>query len=279
MRQDEEIQKKLENALSKVRQSTAFVPKVALVLGSGLGGFANNLRVEKEIPYAEIDGFPISTVQGHDGRFIFGWIDETPVVCMKGRVHYYEGYSMTDVVMPVRLMRLLGAEILVLTNAVGAINESFQPGDLMLIKDHISMFIPNPLIGPNLEKFGTRFPDMSKVYDPGLLELIRQTAREKDIYLREGVYTQLTGPSYETPAEIRALRVLGSDVVGMSTVIEAIAANHAGMRICGISCISNMAAGINGRPLNHLEVQEAATKASKTFESLLIASIQKMGKE
>lgn len=268
---------KLEKAVLQVKGKTEFQPLVALVLGSGLGDFAKNLRVECTIPYAEIDDFPVSTVAGHDGRFIFGWLDQVPVVCMKGRVHFYEGYEVSDVVMPIRLMKRLGAKFLFLTNAAGGLNESFQPGDLMMIRDHISFFVPNPLIGPNPESLGTRFPDMSNVYDQDLQDVIREVAFQEGIKIQEGVYTQLTGPSYESPAEIRALRGLGTDAVGMSTVVEAIAANHAGMKICGISCISNLAAGMSKVTLNHKEVQETADRAATKFTALVSGVIRKMG--
>lgn len=273
------VEQKLETALRTIREKTDFKPLVALVLGSGLGGFADELKVEAQISYSEIEGFPISTVQGHDGKYIFGWIGQVPVVCMKGRVHYYEGYPMSDVVLPIRLMRLLGAEILFLTNAAGGVNEEFSAGDLMLIKDHLSVFVPNPLIGPNVDDLGTRFPDMSSTYDPGLRDLIRKTAKEFDVPLQEGVYAQLSGPSYESPAEIKMIRILGADAVGMSTAVEAIAANHAGMKICGISCISNMAAGISGKPLNHKEVQQTADAVSQKFTRLVKESIRRMGGE
>ena len=252
---------------------TDFKPRLGIVLGSGLGDYAENIRVEVEIPYGEIEGFPVSTVSGHDGRFILGYLGELPVICMKGRVHYYEGYPISDVVLPIRLMRLLGAEILFLTNAAGGINSSFKPGDLMLITDHISVFAPNPLIGANLEELGVRFPDMSHIYDAGLQEAIRQAAEETSVSLREGVYAQLTGPSYETPAEIRMLRTLGCDAVGMSTAVEAIAARHCGMRVCGISCISNLAAGMSAEALNHQEVQQAADSAAPAFKRLLTRSV------
>lgn len=269
---------KLMDCLACVRKKTDFVPKVAIVLGSGLGDYAENVRVECELPYGEIDGFPVSTVPGHAGRFIFGYIDEIPVVCMKGRVHFYEGYPISDVVLPVRLMRLMGAEILFLTNAAGGVNTSFHAGDLMLIRDHISVFAPNPLIGANIDELGVRFPDMSTVYDGELQQLIRKTAVENGIFLQEGVYTQLTGPSFESPAEIRLLRTLGCDAVGMSTVVEAIAANHMGMKICGISCICNLAAGMTANPLTHEEVQEAADKAAPNFKKLVTESIKKVGR-
>lgn len=269
------IYEKLQNCLKCVRSKTDFIPKVAIVLGSGLGDYAEKIRVVFEIPYAEIEGFPVSTVPGHSGKFIFGYIDQVPVVCMKGRVHYYEGYPISDVVLPVRLMKLMGAEMLFLTNAAGGVNTSFHAGDLMLIKDHISLFAPNPLIGPNIEELGTRFPDMSKIYDRRLQEIIRDTASENGIFLQEGVYAQLTGPSYESPAEIRMMRLLGCDAVGMSTVVEAIAANHCGMKICGISCISNLAAGMTDNPLSHKEVQEAADKSAPNFAKLLTESVKK----
>lgn len=270
------VYEKLMNCCECVRKETDFVPKAAIVLGSGLGDYAQEIRVEKEIPYEGIEGFPVSTVPGHAGKFIFGYIGEVPVVCMKGRVHFYEGYDVRDVVLPTRLMKLLGAEILILTNAAGGVNASFYPGDLMLIKDHISLFAPNPLIGPNIDELGTRFPDMSSVYDESLCELLRETAMENDIPLQEGVYAQLTGPSFESPAEIRMLRQLGCDAVGMSTVVEAIAANHMGMRICGISCISNLAAGMTDQPLTHEEVQEAADMAAPRFKQLLTKFVERL---
>lgn len=271
-----EVYDKLISCCECVRKKTGFVPKAAIVLGSGLGDYAETIRVEYELPYSEIDGFPVSTVPGHAGKFIFGYIDEIPVVCMKGRVHYYEGYPISDVVLPIRLMKLLGAGVLLLTNAAGGVNTSFHAGDLMLIKDHISVFAPNPLIGANIGELGVRFPDMSTVYDRDLQQLIRKTAKNNGIFLQEGVYAQLTGPSFESPAEIRMLRTMGCDAVGMSTAVEAIAANHMGMRICGISCISNLAAGMTANPLNHEEVQEAADMAAPNFKKLVTESVKGM---
>lgn len=269
------IYEKLTSCVEAVRAKTDFVPKVAIVLGSGLGDYAKQICVETEVSYEDIPGFPVSTVPGHAGKFIFGYVGEVPVVCMKGRVHYYEGYAISDVVLPIRLMKLLGAEILFLTNAAGGVNTSFHAGDLMLIRDHIAAFAPNPLIGPNVDELGTRFPDMSEVYDRKLSQIILETAQEYDVYLQEGVYTQMTGPSYESPADVKMLRVLGCDAVGMSTVVEAIAARHCGMRICGISCISNLAAGLSPNPLNHKEVQEAADKAAPKFQKLVTESVKK----
>lgn len=252
-----------------------FAPKAAVVLGSGLGNFAKVVDVKAELPYSEIEGFPVSTVPGHAGRFIFGYINEVPVVLMQGRVHYYEGYPITDVVLPTRLMRMMGAQILFLTNASGGIDPSFHAGSLMLIRDHVSLFAPNPLIGPNIDELGTRFPDMSHIYNEDLQEMIRQTARDNGIELFEGVYAQLTGPSFESPAEIQLLHKLGVSAVGMSTVVEAIAANHMGMKICGVSCVSNLAAGMNSSPLTHEEVQAAANAVAPKFEKLLVESVTK----
>lgn len=271
------IYDKLQKCYQSVRNKTDFVPKVAIVLGSGLGDYAAEIKVETEIGYKEIEDFPVSTVVGHEGKFIFGYVGDVPVVCMKGRVHYYEGYSMSDVVLPTRLMHLLGAKILFLTNASGGIREGFKAGSLMLITDHISTFVPNPLIGPNIEELGVRFPDMSHVYDPALSDVIRACAKENGIPLSEGVYIQFTGPSYESPAEIRMAKTLGADAVGMSTVVEAIVANHCGMKICGVSCISNLAAGISPTPLSHKEVQEAADLVAPMFKKLVTASVSRFG--
>ncbi len=266
---------KLLKCYESVREKIKFQPKAAIVLGSGLGNFADQIEIAEELPYGEIEGFPVSTVPGHEGKFIFGYLGKVPVVCMKGRVHYYEGYPIGDVVLPTRLMKMMGAEILFLTNASGGVNASFHAGDLMMITDHISCFVPNPLVGPNVEELGTRFPDMSSVYDKSLQEILRQTAEEYRIPMKEGVYMQLTGPSFESPAEIRMVRVLGADAVGMSTVVEAIAANHMGMRICGISCICNLAAGMTENPLTHEEVQEAASQAAPLFTKLVAESVKK----
>ena len=268
------IYEKLLSCKEAVRKKTDFVPDVALVLGSGLGNYAENIKIECEISYRDIPGFPVSTVPGHDGKFIFGYLDNVKIVCMKGRVHFYEGYQINDVVLPARLMKMLGAKILFLTNAAGGLGEGFKAGDLMLITDHVSIFAPNPLIGPNVDELGPRFADMSEVYNKDLQDVIRKTAKDNGIDLKEGVYCQLTGPSFESPAEIRLLGKLGVSAVGMSTVNEAIAANHMGMRICGVSCISNLAAGISDQPLCHEEVQEAADKAAPLFTKLVKESIK-----
>ena len=269
------VYEKALKCYESISKKISFKPKVAIVLGSGLGDYADDIQVEAELAYSEIDDFPVSTVPGHEGKFIFGYVKGVPVVCMKGRIHYYEGYPISDVVLPIRLMKLMGAEILFLTNASGGINAEYNAGDFMLIQDHISSFAPNPLVGKNIEEFGTRFPDMSHVYDRKLIEIIRHSARENEILLREGIYLQLTGPSFESPAEIRMLRMMGADAVGMSTVVEAITANHLGMKICGISCVCNLAAGMTENPLTHEEVQEAANQAAPKFKKLITESVSR----
>ncbi len=265
---------KLMTCFRCYQEKIDFTPEVALVLGSGLGDFAEDIEVKAELDYHDIDGFPVSTVPGHDGRYIFGYVHGVPVVCMKGRVHYYEGYSMEDVVLPIRLMKLMGAKVLFLTNAAGGLNTDFSAGDLMLITDQISSFVPSPLIGANMEELGTRFPDMSHIYDPDLATIIRHTALNLGQQLQEGVYIQLTGPNFESPAEVRMCQTLGADAVGMSTACEAIAANHMGMKICGISCISNLGCGLTDQPLSHKDVQTAADRTAPLFKALVSTSIK-----
>jgi len=264
---------KLTRCLESVRAKTSFKPEVALILGSGLGNYADGIDIEQTIEYAQIEGFPTSTVAGHKGRFVFGRVGKVPVVVMQGRVHYYEGYSMQDVVLPTRLMGLMGARKLILTNAAGGVNLSFRPGDFMLLTDHITTGVPSPLIGPNAEELGPRFPDMSEVYSLRMREIVKREAARLNIPLREGVYVQLTGPAYETPAEIRMCRTWGGDAVGMSTACEAMAARHMGLEVCGISCITNMAAGITKQPLSHKEVQETADRVAVQFEQLVTAVV------
>lgn len=267
------MNQELERTFESVKKKISFQPEAALILGSGLGNFAEKVEIVETLDYKDIEGFPVSTVPGHKGRFIFGYVEDVPMVIMQGRVHYYEGYSMKEVTLPIRLMKLMGAKLLFLTNASGGVNTSYHAGDFMLMKDHISTFIPSPLIGANDEDLGPRFPDMSDVYRKEIRGIIRRVAEEEQIPLREGVYVQLTGPAYETPAEIHMVRTLGADAVGMSTVCEAIVANHMGMAVCGISCITNMASGILPQPLSHKEVQETADRVAPLFERLVKKSL------
>ncbi|MBQ9845660.1 MAG: purine-nucleoside phosphorylase [Oscillospiraceae bacterium] len=267
------VYEKLMKCYESVREKIDFVPEIALVLGSGLGDYGESIDVVATLDYHDIEGFPVSTVEGHKGRFIFGYVDGVPVVCMQGRVHYYEGYNMTDVVLPTRLMKLMGAKVLFLTNAAGGLNWDFAAGDLMLITDHIMNFVPSPLIGQNINELGQRFPDMSDIYKPDLQEIIRSTAKELNLKLQEGVYIQLSGPNFETPMEVKMCRLLGADAAGMSTAAEAVAANHMGMRVCGISCISNLGCGMTSSPLSHIEVQETADRVAVQFKQLVTASI------
>lgn len=260
---------RLQACVAAIRKKTDFVPRTALVLGSGLGGFGERLALEAAVDYKDIPGFPVSTVPGHQGRFLFGFVGEEPVVAMQGRVHYYEGYAMEDVVLPIRVMGLLGAKRLVLTNAAGGIGPGLEAGDLMLLTGHIAAFVPSPLIGLNVEELGPRFPDMTEAYSPRLREKALAAARRLGIPLKEGVYLQTTGPQYETPAEIRMFAALGANAVGMSTACEAIAARHMGLEVCGISCITNLAAGLSGKGLSHQEVQETADRVAQQFQSLV----------
>lgn len=265
---------KLMKCFECVQQKITFKPEIALILGSGLGDYADTMEVVETLDYHDIEGFPVSTVPGHKGRFVFGYAGGVPIIAMQGRVHFYEGYKPQDVVLPIRLMKLMGAKVLFLTNAAGGINRSFNAGDFMLITDQISMSVPSPLIGENIDELGVRFPDMSEVYSRRLRKIIENSAVTAGVPLRKGVYIQTTGPQYETPAEIRAYERLGADAVGMSTAIEAIAARHAGMEICGISCISNLAAGISVNPLTHAEVQETADRVAPLFKKLVTQAIK-----
>ena len=267
------VYEKLIGCYETVKKRVDFTPEIALVLGSGLGGIADEMEIVQTLDYSQIEGFPVSTVAGHKGRFVFGRLGGADVVAMQGRVHYYEGYPVSDVVLPIRLMKLMGAKTLFLTNAAGGINPAFKAGDFMLITDHISALVPSPLIGENIEQLGVRFPDMSQVYSPRLRGIIEQSAAAEGVPLQRGVYIQTTGPNYETPAEIRAYGRLGADAVGMSTAIEAMAARHAGMEICGISCISNLAAGISANPLSHAEVQQTADRVAPMFRRLVKRAI------
>lgn len=262
-------QERVAHCVAAIREKTGFAPRTALILGSGLGAFGERLRLEAAVEYKDLPGFPVSTVPGHQGRFLLGFVGEEPVVAMQGRVHYYEGYPMEDVVLPTRVMAALGAQRLVLTNAAGGIGPDLAPGDLMLLTDHIASFVPSPLIGSNEEAFGPRFPDMTAVYSPRLREKALAAAERRNIPLKQGVYLQTTGPQYETPAEIRMFAALGANAVGMSTACEAIAARHLGLEVCGISCVTNLAAGLGGEPLSHAEVQETADRVAQQFQDLV----------
>ena len=273
-----EVYDKLVRCYESVRKQVDFTPEVALVLGSGLGDYAGGIRVEATLDYRDIEGFPVSTVAGHAGRFIFGYVGSVPVVCMQGRVHYYEGYPMSDVVLPTRLMKLMGAKVLFLTNAAGGVQLGMRAGDLMLITGQIASFVPSPLVGANIDELGPRFPDMSEIYNRDLIMLARRCAAELSIDLKEGTYVQFTGPAYESPQEVAMARTLGGDAVGMSTACEAVAANHMGMRIVGISCISNLACGISPVPLSHEEVQETADRVAEKFQALVTRIIEEIGK-
>lgn len=251
----------------------SFRPKIGVILGSGLGELADEY-CDISVPYSEIPGFITSTVKGHKGRLVFTDIAGKQVVMMQGRNHFYEGHSMSDITYPVKVMKKLGVDVLVLTNAAGAVNESYKPSDLMLLKDHINCMGTNPLIGPNDDSMGERFPDMSEIYKKDLRELVKRCAENLNIDLKEGVYLANTGPSYETPAEIHMARLLGADAIGMSTVPEAIVANYCGMKVIGISCISNAASSDNGDKLSHSEVIETTNKAKAKFKSLILKIIE-----
>ena len=266
---------RLERCVKQIREKTDFVPDIALVLGSGLGDYADSVKIVAEIPYSEIDGFPVSTVAGHDGTLIFCEIEGKKVVVMNGRVHYYEGYDIHEVVLPLRVIHLLGAKTVVLTNAVGAINAGYSVGDFVLNVDYISSFVPSPLVGENIDKLGDRFVDMTKAFDEELNSIVEKVAEDKKIPIHKGVMIQVTGPQYESPTEIKMYRGLGADTVGMSTVVETIAARHMGMRVCSISCITNMAAGMQDK-ISHEEVQNSSNNSAKNFAVLVGGLLSKM---
>jgi len=263
------LYERAEHATRIIRARMNVEPRIAIVLGSGLGGFADDFDEAVGIPYEEIPGFMRSTAQGHAGRLVVGKVDGVPVVAMQGRVHYYEGYSLEEVTFAIRVFNLLGIKTLILTNAAGGINVELQQGALMVISDHLNLMGDNPLRGPNDERFGPRFPDMSAVYSPELQAMVVDEAKAAGVEVRRGIYGALSGPSYETPAEIVLLRNLGADAVGMSTVPEAIVARHMGLEVLGISCITNMAAGVSDAPINHEEVMETGERVRATFTELL----------
>jgi purine-nucleoside phosphorylase len=260
---------KINEAKDYIQKQIDYTPEIGLILGSGLGVMGEEVENKIIINYSDIPNFPVSTVEGHKSRFIFGTLNNKKVAVMQGRFHFYEGYKMQEVVFPVWVMKALGISKLIVTNAAGGVNESFTPGDLMLINDHINFAGTNPLMGQNIEEFGPRFPDMSNAYNKDFLAIAKKCAENNDISIQEGAYMMFTGPNYETPAEIRMSRVLGGDAVGMSTVPEVMAANHSGMKVLGISCITNMAAGILDQPLNHHEVMDTAEKVKTKFITLV----------
>lgn len=253
-----------------------FVPNTALVLGSGLGGLIKEKDIISSVDYSELYNLPVSTVSGHKGRFVFANLGGVPVIAMQGRVHIYEGYTSMQIVRPIRLMKMLGAETLILTNAAGGIRSDFSPGDIMLLTDHISSFVSSPLVGENIDSFGSRFPDMSEVYSKMLQGIAYNCAEELGITLKKGVYLQTTGPNYETPAEIRAFASLGADAVGMSTAVESMAAVHMGMNVCALSLITNLAAGLGKNPLSHKEVKQEADKAGEKLSALVCEIVHKI---
>ena len=264
-----DLTQKIMLAAEYIKTRTELRPAIGMILGSGLGDFADTLEDAVRIPYGEIPNFPVPTVPGHSGAMVFGKKCGQTVVVLQGRIHYYEGLSQREITLPVRVLAALGVKALVLTNACGGVNISFHPGDLMLISDHINLSGSNPLVGPNLDAFGPRFPDMSDLYTKTLRSAIKEKAAAAGISLQEGVYGMYSGPNYETPAEIRMYRILGADTVGMSTVPEALVAGHCGMQVVGISCITNMAAGVLPVKLSHAEVIETAALVHDKFQNLL----------
>ena len=261
---------KINETAEFLRKQAPEMPKIAIILGTGLGSLVDYIDDKKFIPYASIPNFPVSTVQGHRGNLIFGRMGGKPVIAMQGRFHYYEGYDMKTVTFPVRVFKALGVETLFVSNAAGGMNKEFQVGDVMVITDHINMMGTNPLIGANDEELGTRFPDMSEIYNKNLVKLVLAAGRVLNLNLRQGVYIASTGPSYETPAEIKMARFLGADAAGMSTVPEAIVANYCGMKVVGISCISNYASGVSTKKLTHEEVIETTNSVKSKFKELIL---------
>lgn len=268
------IQEKVNHCVEQVRRRVTELPRIGMVLGSGLGDLAEKMENPVYVPYAEIDGFPTSTAPGHVGRFVFGRFEGVPTVMMQGRIHLYEGYPVSDCVLPIRLMASLGIDTLILTNAAGAINKTYRVGDFCLLKDHISSFVPSPLLGENVSEWGVRFPDMSEVYDAQLREKMHRAAQNAGCTLHDGVYIQFTGPAYETPAEIRMASAMGADMAGMSTVIEAIAAHHMGVHLVGVSLATNLAAGVGAAKLSEEEVIEEGKKAATRFQAMIRSFVE-----
>lgn len=260
-----ELMEMLKQASDYIKERTKYSPRIGIILGSGLGDFGDSLENAEYYDYKDVPNLPVSTVVGHKGRFVV----TEKLICMQGRFHFYEGYKLNDVTFPIRLMKLLGVEKLIVTNAAGGVNTDFSAGDLMVITDHINMMGTNPLIGENLDDFGTRFPDMSNGYDKEMIGIAMKAGQKQGLILKQGIYCAMTGPSFETPAEVRMVRALGGDAVGMSTVPEVITANHCGIKVLGISCITNLAAGVSMQPLNHAEVIETTQRVKEKFIDLL----------
>ena len=267
---------KMKETENFIREKVNEIPKIAIILGSGLGSLADEIENKITIPYKDIPNFPVSTVVGHKGELIFGTLENVPIIAMNGRFHYYEGYSLLETTYPIRIFKLLGVETLILTNAAGGINETFKKGDLMIINDQLSFFAESVLRGPNMDMFGERFIDMSTTYDKEYISILKEIMKETTGDYHEGVYAYMKGPTYETPAEIRALRVLGADAVGMSTVPEAVVAHHSGIKCAGITCITNMAAGVTNEILSHEDVKETALKAEQNFKQVVKEFIKKI---
>lgn len=268
---------KLIKSAEFIKSKTKLHPKVGIILGSGLGVFIDQIENKSIIPYSEIPYFKKTTVEGHEGRLIIGTIKGVEVVALQGRFHAYEGLPMEEVVFPTRVLAILGIRILILTNAAGSVNLDYKPGDLVLITDHINLMGKNPLVGPNLTELGPRFPDMSEGYNRELISIMKNTSEELGYHIHEGVYAGMLGPTYETPAEIKMVRALGGDMVGMSTVPECIAANHFGLKVAGVSCITNFGAGIVKQKLKHEDIKGEAEKAMNHFNQMLQFSIEKFG--
>ena len=271
-----DLSMKIKKATDFIKEKSKYKPEIGLILGSGLGSLADSIENPEFYPYEELPYFPVSTVEGHAGRLVIGMLNGKCVVAMQGRFHYYEGYTLSEVTFPVRVMKLLGVDKLIVTNAAGSVNINYKPGDLMIITDQINFSGANPLIGANLKEFGPRFPDMSSAYTPELIKKAEEIANGLNIDTKKGVYMMFSGPTYETPAEIRMARVIGADAVGMSTVPEVIVAAHSGMKVLGISCLTNMAAGILDQPLNHEEVMETSAKVKETFTKLMNKIIEEI---
>ncbi len=272
----ETLKEKINQTATFIKSKSSHTPRVGVVLGSGLGAFVDKIEQKIIIPYSEIPYFKKVTVKGHGGKLILGKINGVEVAVMQGRFHFYEGHGLDEVVFPVRVLKKLGIETLILTNAAGGVNLGYKPGELVVLTDHINLTGQNPLIGPNDEEFGPRFPDMTHTYDSELIKLLDKSAGELNISIQKGIYAGVLGPTYETPSEIKMIRILGGDVVGMSTVPEAIVANHLGLKICGVSCVTNMGAGITNQKLNHDDIKDEALKVMNNFTELLNLFISKL---